>query len=158
MAGQRSPERRGPRPSIALTEADLETPLGLDDLETAGFAAQYTGRDEAAAKLATRIHHAALKTGDFARAARMAFWIGMAFLQRGDVTQGGGWLGRSAHLLDEHGLDTVTWGYLSIPDGIRKVESDPVGRLPRSSARRPTRSDSATPISPPWRASAADAP
>ena len=79
-----------------LTEADLETPLGLDDLETAGFAAQYTGRDEAAAKLATRIHHAALKTGDFARAARMAFWIGMAFLQRGDVTQGGGWLGRCA--------------------------------------------------------------
>jgi DNA-binding CsgD family transcriptional regulator len=112
-----------------LTEADLETPLGLDDLETAGFAAQYTGRDEAAAKLATRIHHAALKTGDFARAARMAFWIGMAFLQRGDVTQGGGWLGRSAHLLDEHGVDTVTWGYLSIPDGIRKVESDPGGAL-----------------------------
>jgi ATP/maltotriose-dependent transcriptional regulator MalT len=112
-----------------LTEADLETPLGLDDLEMAGFAAQYSGHDEVANELASRIHRAALKTGDFARAARMAFWIGMSFLQRGEVTQGGGWLGRSAHLLDEHGLDTVTWGYLSIPDGIRQVESDAAGAL-----------------------------
>src|SRR6185503_10854220 len=92
--------------------------------ELAGFAAQYSGQDEAATELAGRIHRAAMKSGDYARAARMAFWIGMAFLQRGDVTQGGGWLGRSAHLLDEHDLDTVTWGYLAIPDGIRLVEPD----------------------------------
>jgi len=107
-----------------LSAADRETPLGLDDLELAGFAAQYSGQDEAATELAGRIHRAAMKSGDYARAARMAFWIGMAFLQRGDVTQGGGWLGRSAHLLDEHDLDTVTWGYLAIPDGIRLVEPD----------------------------------
>ena len=112
-----------------LTEADLETPLGLDDLEMAGFAARYSGQDEAATQLAARIHSAALQTSDFARAARMAFWIGMSYLQRGEVTLGGGWLGRAAHVLDEHGLDTVTWGYLSIPDGIRQVESDPGSAL-----------------------------
>ena len=112
-----------------LSEADRAAPLALDDLELAGFAAQYSGHDEAATQLAGRIHRAAMQVGDFARAARMAFWIGMAFLQRGDFTQGGGWLGRSAHLLDEHGLDTVTWGYLAIPDGIRLVEADATAGL-----------------------------
>jgi DNA-binding NarL/FixJ family response regulator len=112
-----------------LSEADRETPLGLDDLELAGFAARYCGLDDAATQLATRIHQAALKAGEFARAARMAYWLGMASLQRGDLTQGGGWLGRSAHLLEEHDLDTVTWGYLAIPDGIRQVEIDPAAAL-----------------------------
>ena len=112
-----------------LSEADRSTALELDDLERAGLAAQYSGHDEAATDLAGRIHRAAMQRGDFARAARMAFWIGMSFIQRGDVTQGGGWLGRSAHLLGEHDLDTVTWGYLSIPDGIRLVEPDAAAAL-----------------------------
>jgi DNA-binding NarL/FixJ family response regulator len=112
-----------------LTEADREAPLGLDDLEMAGFAAQYCGHDEVAGQLAARIHRAALIAGDFARAARMAFWLGMGFLQRGDVTQGGGWIGRAARLLDEHDLDTVERGYLAIPDGIRQVEPDPAAAL-----------------------------
>ena len=98
-----------------LAEADRETPLALEDLEKAGSAAQYSGHDEVAVQLAGRLHRASLEIGDFARAARMAFWIGMAFLQRGDVTQGGGWLGRASHLLDEHELDTVERGYLRSP-------------------------------------------
>ena len=112
-----------------LTEADRVAPLGLDDLEMAGFAAQYCGHDEVAGQLAARIHRAAMTAGDFVRAARMAFWLGMAFLQRGDVTQGGGWIGRAARLLDEHDLDTVERGYLAIPDGIRQVEPDPAAAL-----------------------------
>jgi DNA-binding CsgD family transcriptional regulator len=112
-----------------LSAADRDAPLDLEDLELTGLSAQYSGHDEAAAQLAGRVHRSAMQVGDFARAAQMAFWIGMSFLQRGDVTQGGGWLGRSAHLLDEHGLDTVTWGYLAIPDGIRLVEADAAGGL-----------------------------
>ena len=112
-----------------LSQADRVTPLELDDLELAGFAAQYSGQDDAATDLASRVHRSAMRLGDFARAARTAFWIGMAFLQRGDITQGGGWLGRSAHLLSEHDLDTVTWGYLAIPDGIRLVEADAAAAL-----------------------------
>jgi len=107
-----------------LSEADRVAPLDVDDLELAGFAAQYSGHDDAATELAGRIHRSAVRDGDYARAARTAFWIGMSFLQRGEMTQGGGWLGRSAHLLSEHDLDTVTWGYLAIPDGIRLIEAD----------------------------------
>ena len=76
------------------------TPLGLDDLEMAGFAAQYHGHDEVAVRLATRVHHEALAAEDHVRAARMAFWLGMAFANRGDMTQGGGWLARAAGLLE----------------------------------------------------------
>jgi DNA-binding CsgD family transcriptional regulator len=112
-----------------LVAADADAPLGLDDLELAGMAAQYSGQEEVALRLAARVHRAALEADEHARAARMAFWIGMAHLQRGDVTQGGGWIGRSAHLLDEHGLDTVEWGYLAIPEGISRVEADPTAAL-----------------------------
>src|SRR4026209_898003 len=124
-----------------LSEADRVAPLDVDDLELAGFAAQYSGHDNAATELAGRIHRSAVRDGDYARAARTAFWISMSFLQRGEMTQGGGWLGRSAHLLDEHDLDTVTWGYLAIPDGIRLVEPDasaglePVERAAASAGR-----------------------
>jgi DNA-binding CsgD family transcriptional regulator len=112
-----------------LSAADAESPLGPDDLEQAGFAAQYSGHEETAAHLAARLHRASLEAGDFARAARMAFWIAMGYLRRGDTTQGGGWLGRAAGLLEEHGLDTVERGYLAIPTGISQVETDPAAAL-----------------------------
>jgi DNA-binding CsgD family transcriptional regulator len=122
-------ERRWAEAHQLLMAVDADAPLELDDLEIAGFAARYSGQDDASVKLAVRIHHAALAARDHARAAQMAYWIGMAYLQSGDVTQGGGWIGRSAHLLDEQGLDTVTWGYLAIPEGISRVETDPEAAL-----------------------------
>lgn len=112
-----------------LIEADRTAPLALDDLELAGFAAQYHGEDEAAVRLATRVHYEALAGDDHVRAARMAFWLGMSFAGRGDMTQGGGWLGRAAGLLEEHGIDSVERGYLAIPQGIALVERDPARAL-----------------------------
>jgi DNA-binding NarL/FixJ family response regulator len=112
-----------------LIEADTTTPLALDDLELAGFAAQYHGDDEAAVRLATRVHHEALAAADHVRAARMAFWLGMAYAARGDMTQGGAWLARAAGLLDEHDIDSVERGYLAIPRGIALIEPDPAAAL-----------------------------
>lgn len=59
----------------------------------------------------------------------MAFWLGMAYAAHGDMTQGGGWLGRAASLLEEHGIDSVERGYLAIPQGIALVEPDPAAAL-----------------------------
>ena len=112
-----------------LVAADADAPLELDDLERAAYTAHYIGRDEAAMELDARAHRLAIEAGDVPRAARQAFWLGMNFLQRGDMTQGGGWLGRAARLLDEHDLDTVERGYLAIPEGIGRVESDPAAAL-----------------------------
>jgi DNA-binding CsgD family transcriptional regulator len=112
-----------------LSAADAESPLGPDDLELLGLAAWNSGREEVSVRLAVRAHRAAIEGGDVARAARMAFWIGMTLLRRGDVTQGGGWFGKAAHLLDEHDLDAVERGYLAIPEGTRLEESDPAAAL-----------------------------
>ena len=112
-----------------LLAADADVPLELDDVERAGYAAHYIGRDDAAMGLGARAHRLTLESGDIPRAARHAFWLGMNFLQRGDMTQGGGWLGRAARLLDEHGLDTVERGYMAIPEGIGRVEAEPADAL-----------------------------
>jgi DNA-binding NarL/FixJ family response regulator len=112
-----------------LLEADRETPLALDDLERAGLAAHLIGIDDAAVELAGRAHHAASEAGDIPRAARHAFWLGMMFMQRSDLTRGGGWIGRAARLLDEGGIDAVERGYLAIPEGISQVEADPASAL-----------------------------
>lgn len=112
-----------------LTAADSDTPLGLDDLERAGLAAHLTGLDDVAVELGGRAHHLALQAGEVPRAARHAFWLGMMFMQRGDVARGGGWMGRAARLLDEGGIDAVETGYLAIPEGISKVEADPAAAL-----------------------------
>ena len=112
-----------------LVAADADTPLELDDLERAAYTAHYIGRDEVALELDARAHRMAVDTGDVPRAARQAFWLGMNFVQRGDMTQGGAWIGRAARLLDEHDLDTVERGYLAIPEGIGQVEADPAAAL-----------------------------
>src|SRR4029079_3285469 len=73
-----------------LSEADRVAPLDVDDLELAGVAAQYSGHTDAAHETAGRIHRSAVRDGDYARAARTAFWIGMSLLQRGELKPGGG--------------------------------------------------------------------
>jgi DNA-binding NarL/FixJ family response regulator len=118
-------DRRWTEAYELLVAADAASPLEPGDLETAGQAALNSGLADDAVKVAMRLHRASLEGSDFARAARTAYWIGMGLIQGGEVTQGGGWLGRAARLLEEHDLDTVEWGYLAIPEGIRLAESDP---------------------------------
>ena len=111
--------------SVALAgfrEVDSTSPLGFDDLERAGFAAQLTGHDEEAVELWGRAYHEAIRRGDVAAAARRAFWLGMMLAQRGEVARGGGWLGRAGRLVEEHGLDTVERGYLLVPQGLQRLD------------------------------------
>lgn len=112
-----------------LLEADRDGSLALEDLERVGLAAHLIGMDDAAVELAGRAYHAAFEAADIPRAARHAFWLGMMFMQRGDVARGGGWIGRAARVLDEGGVDAVEAGYLAIPEGISQIEADPRGAL-----------------------------
>jgi DNA-binding NarL/FixJ family response regulator len=113
----------------ALLEADRDGSLVLEDLERVGLAAHLIGLDDAAVEFSGRAHHVASEAGDIPRAARHAFWLGMMFMQRGDVTRGSGWIGRAARLLDEGGVDAVETGYLAIPEGISQIASDPAAAL-----------------------------
>jgi DNA-binding CsgD family transcriptional regulator len=107
----------------AYREADAIGSLRVGDLERAGVAAHLTGHDGEAVELLSRAHRAAADAGDPARAARGAFWLGMMLGQSGDVARAGGWMGRAAGLIEEHGLDTVERGYLLVPQGLQRLDA-----------------------------------
>lgn len=102
----------------AYRAGDRDDPLSLDDLESAGLAAHLSGDDAAATDLWTRAYREAETSGDLARAAMRAFWLGMMLSQRGEAVLGGGWLARAGRLIDESGFDGVERGYLQVPAGL----------------------------------------
>jgi DNA-binding CsgD family transcriptional regulator len=98
-----------------LSAADKESPLEPEDLELLGVAAGLLGRDEDTADIGARAHHEYLGRGDVPRAARIAFWIGMSLLNRGEMARGGGWIARARRLLDDEQLDCVEQGFVLVP-------------------------------------------
>jgi ATP/maltotriose-dependent transcriptional regulator MalT len=102
-----------------LAAADRESPLGPDDVQLLGMAAELVGRDSA--ELSERAHHEFLRRGDVARAVRCAFYLVMTLLNRGEMARGAGWLGRARRLLDEAGLDCVEGGYLLVPVALKSM-------------------------------------
>ncbi len=118
-------ERRAWRSAFdELTAADQETALGLDDLERLAQAAYLIGVTDVA--LQVRAHHVAVAAGLPTRAARIAFWIGLDYLDGGDLAQASGWLARARRLL-EGSPPTVEHGYLLLPDALQALET---GDLP----------------------------
>ena len=94
-----------------------------DDLERLATSAYLIGRDDESLEAWTRAHHAWLDRGEPARAVRCAFWLGFGLVQRGDMAQGGGWLGRARRLVDEQQLDCVERGYLLVPDALMAIDA-----------------------------------
>jgi DNA-binding CsgD family transcriptional regulator len=108
-----------------LLAAGRDRPLDPSDLERLAVAAHLTGREAESREALTRAHNASLQNGDAARAARFAFWLGHALMFAGEMGQANGWFGRARRLLEENALDCVERGYLLVPGGIERVESDP---------------------------------
>ena len=105
----------------ALSAADRATPLEPSDVESLAAAAHLLGKDSESAELLTRAHQGYLRAGAVEAAARCAFWLGFALLDKGDQAQGGGWLARARRLLDDGRRDCVEQGYLLVPAGIRSI-------------------------------------
>lgn len=104
-----------------LSAADNDSPLALDDLEHLAMAAQLVGRDVETADLLARAYHECVRAGDPARAARCAFWLGFALMNRGEMAPGFGWFSRASRVLDDAALDSVERGYLLLPVGVRAI-------------------------------------
>lgn len=102
-----------------LSAANSEKCLAPEDLERLATSAYLTGRDDESADLLARSHQEFLLHENIEGAARCAFWIGFAFLNRGELARGGGWLTRTQRLLDESRCDCVLHGYLLVPVAIR---------------------------------------
>lgn len=105
-----------------LSDADRETPLGLDDLERLAVAAQLLGRSEESDEARARAYHESLRLGEAARAARSAFWLGFGLLERGAMAPGFGWISRAARLVEDGQLECAERGYLLLPVGLKSLD------------------------------------
>jgi DNA-binding CsgD family transcriptional regulator len=107
----------------ALHAAAAAAPLGPADLESLGWAAGLTGHTDESEDVGARTYHAAMGTGDVARAARAAFWLGFGLLDRGEHARGSGWLARADRLLADRPGEFVEEGYLLLPRALQSLEA-----------------------------------
>jgi DNA-binding CsgD family transcriptional regulator len=122
--GRKQYERRAWADAFdALALADVTHPLGIDDLDRLATSAYLIGREEDYLKALERAHHALLEAGQWARAARAAFWIGLCLLFRGKAGPANGWFGRAQRLLDREGRARAERGYLLVPRAERELAS-----------------------------------
>jgi DNA-binding CsgD family transcriptional regulator len=103
-----------------LSAADGRTPLEPEDLERLAMAAYLAGRDAESEAAWTRAHHGASAAGEWARAARCAFWLGITLMNRMEPAKGSGWLARAQRVLDDAGQDCAERGWLLIPIALRQ--------------------------------------
>ena len=104
-----------------LRAAADASPLGLDDLERLAAALYLVGDDAASTAAWTHAHHAAQRSGDAARAARCAFWLGFGLDITGDQAPAAGWYERARRLADEAGHPCVEQGYALVPRALHDL-------------------------------------
>ena len=104
-----------------LTLADEAAPLGVEDIERLAMSAYLAGRDEDYLRALDRAHHVYLDNGDFTRAARAAFWLGLRLALRGETGPATGWFSRAERLLQREGKPCVEEGYLLLPAAEQKL-------------------------------------
>ena len=110
-------------------EVDASGELDPGDLEAWGLAALLTGRDEEAEALRERAHYASLQAGDLDGAARVAFWLGLSLLMRGDPARGRGWFARPRSVLGQEAFAASVWlGYERVNEGMAALFSHDNGR------------------------------
>ncbi len=119
--GREAFDRRSWREAYELLDA--AAPPGADDLERLAVAAHLVGEDDASARAWERAHLAFLDAGDRERAARCAFWLGLALVLRGEMATSAGWLARAERLADEVGPRCAARGYLLVPACIGALEA-----------------------------------
>jgi DNA-binding CsgD family transcriptional regulator len=96
-----------------LASADSLATLEPEDLDLLATAAYLVGDDAASTHALTRAHQGYLERGETVRAARSAFWLAFAMLNRpAQQAQAGGWLARARRLLDESAQECVERGFL----------------------------------------------
>ncbi len=97
-----------------LTAADVEAPLGPDDLERLAVSAYLIGEEDVSADLWVRAYHEWMESGSDAHAARCAFWLAIGFLLSGAAARYGGWLTRMRRLLDDGDPERAELGYVVV--------------------------------------------
>jgi tetratricopeptide (TPR) repeat protein len=114
-----------------LTAADRGAPLEPADLERLAVTCTMLGRETESAGYLARAYQAYQRSEAPERAARAAFWLILDLMDRGDVAQASGWIGRVRRLLGHIGHDCAEQGFVLLPDGLRALaEGDNETALP----------------------------
>ena len=114
-----------------LSAADRESPLEPEDLERLAVTCSMLGRDTESAGCLGRAYQGFVARGAPERAARAAFWLVLDLMERGDIAQASGWMGRARRLLGEMPGDCAGQGYVLLPDALRALaEGDHETGLP----------------------------
>jgi tetratricopeptide (TPR) repeat protein len=114
-----------------LSAADRDTPLGPDDLERLAVTCTMLGREAESAGCLARAYQGFVARDDRDRAARSAFWLVLDLMERGDVAQASGWMGRVRRLIGERPDDCTGQGFMLLPDAWRALaEGDTDTALP----------------------------
>jgi tetratricopeptide (TPR) repeat protein len=101
-----------------LSAADRETPLEPEDLERLAVACSMLGRDTESAGVMARAYQGFIDRDAPARAARVAFWLVLDLMERGDAAQASGWIGRVRRLLGRMPDDCVEQGFVLLPEAM----------------------------------------
>lgn len=103
----------------AFAQVAEDTSLGVDDLEAMASAAWRLGRGKESLRVAERVFTQLART-DPPSAAMKAVDVALAWLTRGDVNIGQGWMNRARRLLDGEPVGP-THGYLAYLDAVVAV-------------------------------------
>ena len=79
------------------------------------------GRDTESADSLARAYQGFIGRDAPERAARAAFWLVLDLMERGDVAQASGWIGRVRRLLGQMPGDCVEQGFVLLPEAMRAV-------------------------------------
>ena len=96
----------------ALSAADKDAQLSLDDLERLALAAYLVSEDRECAQAWTRAHHQSIQQNQPSRAARCAFWQACGLLFRDEIAPAMGWIARGRRVLDDYSEDCAEKGWL----------------------------------------------
>lgn len=121
--------RRWADAHAAFDEAGGATELSARDLEDWGLAALLCGHDRESDAVRERAHHAYLDAGDLDAAARVAFWLALTLLMRGEPTRAQGWFGRPRSIVAAEAFEATVWhGYECLNRGMRALTGGEANR------------------------------
>jgi tetratricopeptide (TPR) repeat protein len=107
-----------------LSAADEQAPLEPDDLQRLATTCSMLGRNVDTAAYMTRAYQGFVARREPERAARAAFWLVLELMERGDVAQASGWIGRVRRLLGDMRSDCAEQGFVLFPDAMQAVAEE----------------------------------
>jgi tetratricopeptide (TPR) repeat protein len=106
---------------VQFEAADDDEALGGRDLARLAAGQYLVGRELESADTWSRAFEVARDDGELAWAARCGFWVGLVFLNRGDLPGGNGWIARVQRVLREVEADVVEAGYVQYLVALRTI-------------------------------------